>query len=349
MKYSIKKMIVTILFFMISGYPMNAAAEDIKRIILMETMPVPAVLEHSRWFQVQLKELGYENGKNMDLVVLKANGDRKLAETLLSAELAKGDLDIVVTIATLASQAAVKLLKGKDIPIFFFQVSDPVGAGLVERLNAPTGSNITGKVFTVNRQAKIEMILRLVDQTNVRKPIRFGIIHSSYPSAMGDIRDFKIFEKTRNDVVIVPCEITYQKVPDGLPSMLEQVKKGIIALDGKVDFWIEPLGPLGETLEYTSLLLTHSKIPIAIGTKLDSVKMGALMHVTPNMEASGREAALLADGILKGKNPGQIPVIPPSEFDLGINLTTALNLNIVVPPDLLKMAGKNIYRSPKIP
>ena len=68
------------------------------------------------------------------------------------------------------------------------------------------------------------------------------------------------------------------------------------------------------------------------------------MHITPNLEAAGREVALLADKILKGKDPGQIPVTPPLKFDLGFNLSTALKLKIVIPPDMLKLAGKNIYR-----
>lgn len=329
---------------MIIGLTALGAANDVKKITLIETMPVPSVLEHSRWFQFQLKEMGYEEGKNLQLTILKANGDRQLAEKLLTAELAKGNPDLVVTIATLASQTAAKLMKDRDVPILFFQVSDPVGAGLVKAINAPSGTNITGKVFTVNRAAKIEMILRLVGQTALPKPIRFGCIHSTYPSSQGDIRELKKIDGVREDIVFVTFEITYRKVPDGLPAMIEETGKAIKQLEGKVDFWIEPLGPLGEAPIYTRTLLEHSTIPIAMGTKLGSVKMGALMHVTPNMEASGRETALLADEILKGKDPGTIPVTPPSNFDLGINLTTALKLSIVIPPDMLQLAGEHVYR-----
>jgi putative ABC transport system substrate-binding protein len=322
----------------------SAAANDSKRVILLETMPVPAVLEHSRWFQTQLQESGYVEGENLNLSILKAEGDRELAEELLSAELAKGDPDLVVTIATLASQTAAKLLKDTDVPILFFQVSDPVGAGLLEQLNVPTGTNITGKIYTVSREAKIEMILRLVSQTVTHTPIRFGFIHSTYPSALGDLRELKNIEKIRDDIVLVPYEIQYKEVPAGLPAMIEETRNAVQELADIVDFWMEPSGPLGETSEYTEILLEHSTVPIAFGMKLDSVKMGALIHVTPNMEASGREAALVAVRILTGENPGQIPVTPPSDFDLGLNLATALRLNIVVPPDILQLAGEHVYR-----
>jgi len=214
-----------LLITLIIGLASLAVASDVKKVILIETMPVPAVIEHSRWFQVQLKELGYEQNKNLKLTILKANGDRQLAEKLLNAELAAGNPDLVVTIATLASQTAAKLLKDTDIPIMFFMVSDPVGSGLVKQINAPTGTNITGKVYTVNRNAKIEMLFQLVSQIVVHRPIRFGIIHSTYPSSVGDIRELKMIAKRRGDITFVPYEIEYKKVPAGLPAMIEGTKK----------------------------------------------------------------------------------------------------------------------------
>lgn len=323
-----------------------AWANESKRLILMESMPIPSVLEHSKWFQLQMEDMGYIPGMNLELVILKAKGDRELAERLLSLELSKGNPnpDLVVTIATLASQAAAKLLKGKDVPILFFQVSDPIGAGLIKKINAPTGTNITGKVFTVSRNAKIEMLLRLLGQTAVPKPIRFGLIHSTYPSALGEIRELKKIEKGRADLVFVSYEIPYSRMPYGLPAMIEATRKAVSLLAGKIDFWIEPIDPLGETREYTYTLIQNSNIPIALGTKLYSMKNGALMHITPNLEASARETALMADQILNGKNPGQIPVTSPAKIDLGFNLTTTLNLGIVIPPDMLRLAGENVYR-----
>lgn len=322
----------------------DVSAQQTRHVILMETMPVPAVLEQSRWFQQSLQDIGKQEGIPIALTLLEANGDRRLAEELLSAELSKGIPDLVVTIATLATQTAVKLLQGQDVPILFFSVSDPVGAGIVEQLYVPTGTNVTGKVYMVSQEAKIEMLLRLLGQTAVQLPIRFGFIYCSYPSAQWDIQELQKVAATRDDVIFVPYEIPYKEIPDGLSEMFENVKAAIQALEGKVDFWMESLGPLGNTSEYTQVLLDFSDIPIVSGAKLNAVKMGALMHITPNLKASGQEAAMLAMQILKGQEPGQIPVTPPSAFDVGVNLTTALRLKIVIPPDILQMAGEHVYR-----
>lgn len=338
--------VVAILVFIVNVpiHPTASQAGDGKRVIVLETMPVKAVLDHTRWFVMQLEQLGYERGENIEIVILQANGDRKRAASLLNESIAQGKPDLVVTNATLASQEAARLLKGKNIPQLFFTVADPVGAGLIKQIGQPTGTFITGKVFSLRRESKIDMVLRLVGQTDPKRPIRFGFIHSTYPSSVGDIRELKRAVDKRDDVEFIAYQLEYKKVPEGLPAMIEDTLAGIEALKDSVDFWWEPLGPLGETAVYTEALLTHSQVPIALGNKLDSVMLGALVHIAPQMEASGRETADLADAILQGVDPGKLPPNPPNSFEIGLNLTTALKNQIVVPPDILDLAGENIFK-----
>ncbi len=319
-------------------------ADGGKRILLLETMPVPVVKAHSRWFLEELESLGYRNGTTMDLQILEANGDRALAETLLASAVRKKRPDLVVTNATLASQTALKLLNGTGIPILFMTVSDPVGAGLIHEIGKPTGTNITGRVHTISRQTRINMVMGLLEQTKRQKPIRIGFIHSSYPSSMGDLRELQDAAKKRSDVEFIPYAIEYRKVPQGTSDMLREVRKGVESLEERVDYWWEPSGPLGELVEYSELLIGHSKKAVVMGTKLKSVEKGALMHLTPSIEGSGREVARLADAILKGSNPADLPVVPPHSFELGVNLGTALKYGIVIPSDIIKLAGKHLYK-----
>jgi putative tryptophan/tyrosine transport system substrate-binding protein len=350
MKYMKRVSIMAMSFFasviLIALYIMVSPAfcQDAKRVILLETMPVPVVLKHSEWFVKQMNELGYIQGDNMDLVVLKADGDRNKAETVLKKAVGKQKPDIVVTNATLASQTAKKILEKTNIPIVFMTVSDPVGAGLISKIGVPTKTNITGKVHMIDRETRINMVMRLIRPAYKKKPVRIGFIHSSYPSSVGDLRDLSEVSKKRDDVIFLSYEVRYRKVPEGLPGMLEDTIEGIEALNDNVDCWWEPSGPLGEVAEYSHLLLTHSSHPIVMGTKLKSVELGALLHLTPKIETSGRETAIMVDAILKGAHPGNLPPLPPSDFDIGINLKNSLKHNIVIPPDLLKLAGKQIYR-----
>jgi putative ABC transport system substrate-binding protein len=314
------------------------------RLILLESLPVPVVLEHSRWFVRGLGDLGYPAGSGLELTRLEANGDLERAERLLRDALKNARPDLVVTYATLASQAAAPILAEAEIPQLFLTVSDPVGAGLIEKVGAPTGSHITGMVHTLSRDAKLGMAMRLFGPAVGRRPVRFGFIYSAYPSSRGDFEKLREVAAKRGDAIFLGREIPYRKIPDGMAAMMADVTNAVRALDDQVDGWFEPSGPLGELPAYTRRILETSAKPIVFGNRLDSAREGALLHMTPDLERSGREAARLAADILNGRNPGEIPPAPPSLFKVGVHLGTALELGITVPPDILALAGEDVFR-----
>lgn len=315
-----------------------------KRVVLIKTMPVPAVMNHSRWFVNGLKDLGYISGETLDLIEFQADGDRQRAENFLSKMLLTQKPDLVVSSATLASQAAYKVLKNKGIPLIFMTVSDPVGAGIVEKLGVASGEFVTGRVHELNRLTVLDAVVNLVGQKKTGEVTKFGIIASSYPSSQGEIVKLREIDLQRDDVSFFIKTIPYQKVPQGLPAMLEDVKKNIRLLENQINYWWEVSGPLAESPAFTELLQKNSKKKIALGVTMRSAEQGVLLVLTPNEKGTGLEVARLAKAILNGADPGKIPVVAPSAFDLGINLTTALNLDVIVPSDMLKLAGKNIYR-----
>lgn len=317
--------------------------KDFKRIILLETMDVKVVRDRSHWLKVQLKDLGYREGVNMELLVLKANGSAEHAEALLQEALDKDTPDLVVSNATLASKAAAKLLKGTNIPQLFVTVSDPIGAGLVEKTGVPSGKNITGRVHNITRETKVKLVLRLIQGKVITRPIRFGYIHSSYPSSVGDIRQLKAIAENNKDITFISYEITYKKFPENIDYMLEELAKGLKQLEGEIDFLWEPLEPFAESIEYNKLLQSQATVPVVYGVNRESAQIGALIYLAPDPEGEGREVGVLADKILKGEPAGNIPVIPPVKFNLGINVTTAQKMNIVVPPDILRLARGNIF------
>jgi putative tryptophan/tyrosine transport system substrate-binding protein len=345
----LKPCLISLMLFLLTGFFSDGISDTITRekpykVILMETMPVKTVLVHSVWFIKQLEELGYKKRETLDLTILKIKGDREYGKKLLKTELEKGRSDLVVTNATLASQIAHEMIKGLDIPQVFFSVSDPVGAGLIKRIGEASNTHITGRVHMIPRETRVNMVMSLIKNTQTKGPLRIGFIHSSYPSAIGDIRRLKLAVKDRTDIKFVSYQVQYKKMPEGKDKMLADTRAAIEKIRDQVDFWWEPSGPLGEINEYTRLLINHSSHAIVMGNKLDSVKSGALLHLTPHPEATGRETALIADAILKGLDPGTIPVTPPARFDLGINITTAIKNNIVIPPDILDLAGDQVFR-----
>ncbi len=328
---------------LLPAYPAGAAQAK-KRIIVIETMPVPVVLEHSSWFMDEMATLGYVAGQNTVFEVIKARGDKQLALSLLKEAMEEGKPDVVVTFATLASQAAYEALKGGKVPIVFAVVADPVGAGLIKQVGVPSGSNITGLVFTLFRKIKVDMAMRLLAERPPGRPVRFGIVHSSYPSARGDVRIYKKIAQSRSDLEFLTHEIPYKKMPQGLTAMLVDYQKGVDQLKTGVDFWWQVSGPLGEVEQSTALLLGTTSVPLIYGNTLKSVRDGALFTINANFQEGGCETARLVHAVLRGGDPGKIPVVPPQTFDLGVNLTTAMKLQIAIPSDIMTMAGERVYR-----
>ena len=315
-----------------------------KRIIVIETMPVPVVIEHSRWFKSNMAALGYTDGKNAEFVMIKAEGSRNRALKLLRKALDAKKTDIVVTFATLASQAAWEVLKDSGTPVLFSVVSDPVGAGLIQKVGDPTGTNITGTVATISRETKIEMVLKILKKKAGAGKIRFGSVYSSYPSSIGDITGLKEIAAKMKNVEFISYELPYRNLPEGLETMLIDYARGIKALEPKVDYWWQTSGPLYEVEDTTHLQMKLSKLPVAYGVTLRSVELGALMTINADFREGGKETARLADLILKGTPPGNIPVIAPKNFNMGLNLKTAMDIGVTIPSDMMSLAGKHIYQ-----
>ncbi|WP_320042668.1 ABC transporter substrate binding protein [uncultured Desulfobacter sp.] len=216
---------------------LSAQERQIKNIVVIVTMPVPVCDLNLKWFLAEFDRLGYKDGETMNLTVIRANGDRKFAENELRRIIKTRKPDAVATIATLASQAAMTVLKDTNIPIFFSSVSDPVGAGLIKKVGEPTGINIAGRVFTVPKEVRLDVAIRLARQiVSEDRPIRLGYIFSSYPSSEGEYMRLKTIARENADIQLESYRLDYKKVPEGIASMLADVKSGIKALSGAIPF-----------------------------------------------------------------------------------------------------------------
>lgn len=324
--------------------PSHAAGRAAERIVLVQTMPVPIVERHMESVKNSLRELGYVQGETAFYETVYAKGSLARAEERLRQIKNSYRPDVVITVATLATQAAWKVFGGTDVPVVFCVVSDPVGAGIIEAINRPTGANVTGRVFTLPRRTMLGFAQELATQLISDRPVRYGVIHSDYPSSISDVRMLRETVREAPAASIAAYDFPYREMPAGLEEMLADAESGIQALEGEVDFWWEVSGPLGEVREFPKLLMSKSDKPMIFGNKLETMEMGALLAVCLDPESGGKEVAGIADRILRGADPGRIPVTPPDNFDLGVNLKTALKLGIVVPSRILELADENIYR-----
>jgi putative ABC transport system substrate-binding protein len=210
----------------------------------------------------------------------------------------------------------------------FWASIDPVGGNLVASLARP-GSNVTGlSVQSKDLASKRVEILREVISDLRRLAILTNVGNSYAVLETGAAQA----AARMLDLDVVALEI--RRAEDIAPAF-EALKARAGALYGVTD-------PLTQTsrIRINTFALV-ARLPTMYGLR-EAVEAGGLMSYGPNITDLYRRAAEFVDKILRGANPGYIPVEQPTKFDFIINLTTAKALGLDVPPTLLTRADEVI-------
>lgn len=311
---------------------------------MLETMTAPIIQEGTDILLNHLKTLEFPHKEGLVIVRKNAEGNYDNAIALLKKEIEKGKPDIIVTVATYATKAAVELLGGTNIPIVFMIVSDPVGSGIVSQIGEPSKTNVTGVVYSVTQKATIDMMLKVLSNYKKKRPLRFGVVYSSYPSAMGDVRRLKKAAEGKPNVQFIYKEIPFRSGKEGEMPMLEDAIQACRSLNGQVDFMWEPGGYMAVLPQTAKMFVKASSVPFAFTRFQNMLKEGALLRVAPNSQMSAIAAAEYVNLILNGADPGSLPVMVPGDMDIGLNLTTAKKMKLVIPSEIMELAKDNFVQ-----
>jgi len=276
-------------------------------------------------FQQGLRELGYVEGKNVIMEYRSAEGNVALLPEL-AAELVRSKVDIIVA----AGSGYAGILAAKNatttIPIVFVGLgADPVEAGLVESLAHP-GVNITG--FTALTMETVGKRLELFKET-VPTLVRVAVLYDpANPGNLNEVKEVQmagrslgltvqLWEVRGTDDFERVFAALSQERPDGLfmtggPLMNANVKR-------IVDFALE------------------SRLP-SMHVRRESVEAGGLISYGSDLVDQSRRAASYVDKILQGTKPADLPVQRPMKFELVINLKTAQQTGLTIPPEVLYRA-----------
>jgi putative ABC transport system substrate-binding protein len=274
-----------------------------------------------------LHTLGWIAGHNVDLEFRWSDGDEALLRKY-AAELVATSPDVLITEGT-AALAAVQR-ETKSIPTIFVNVSDPVGQGFVASLARP-GGNATGfTLFEFSMATKwVEILRELVPAVKhigfLFNPVGYAYANLFLQAVRAAAESFKI------DVNPIPVEEDVQ-VERSLAALGQQPDSGLITLH-------DPF-----TIKRRDLVIAQVaryRIP-AVYTLRAFALSGGLASYGADLADPWRQAAAYVDRILKGANPGELPVQQPTKFELVINLKTAKALNLTMPQALLVAADEVI-------
>jgi putative ABC transport system substrate-binding protein len=277
-------------------------------------------------FQQRLDELGYVKGKNIVIEYRSAEGKPdRLFE--LASELVRLNVHLIVAAATPAAVAAKQ--STTTIPIVMVDVGDPVATGLVTNLARPTG-NITG-VATLSPELsgkRIELLKEVV-------PTASRIAVFSNPTSLTNPLQLKEVQAAAQALAvrIQPLEVAKSEDFEGVfAAMVRERTDAFMVLPDPVFN--------AERARLVSLAAKY-RLP-AIYDRRAYTDVGGLLTYGPNFPDLLRRAAVYVDKILKGAKPSDLPVEQPTKFELIINLKTAKQIGLTIPPNVLARADKVI-------
>jgi putative tryptophan/tyrosine transport system substrate-binding protein len=273
-----------------------------------------------------LDELGYVEGKNIELVNRFAEGHYDRFDGL-AAELVTAKVDVIVGAISPAAIAAKR--QTANIPIIFVGSGDPIGMGLVDTLARPSG-NVTGTSALATDLAAKNLELLKDCFSNLSA---VGILANSNSPIL---RSYVSAVQAAAEILHVSVDVVGVRSPDELERGFSEM--GNAHVDAVL---LMPDGMFTNDRKHIAELALAHKLP-AIGSSAELTEAGALMSYGANLVDMFHHSAVYIDKVLKGTNPADIPVEQPVRYDFVVNLKTAKALGITIPPSLLARADEVI-------
>ena len=245
----------------------------------------------------------------------------------LAEELVRLNVDLIIAPTTVEVRAAKAATK--TIPIVFYNVPDPVGSGLVDSLARP-GGNVTG-FSTINALLSGKR-LELLKET-VPKLTRVAVLWD--PQNPSSVQQWKELQQPARELGLQLHSMEVSSADKYESAFKEAVK----TRSGALLVTQSTLGAANGPRVHE--LAVKYRLP-AIATRGENVSSGALMSYGADGIESYQRAAVMVDKILKGTKPADLPVERPTRFEFLINLKTAKQIGLTIPPNVLVRANKVI-------
>jgi putative ABC transport system substrate-binding protein len=328
----IRREVLTLLGGAAAAWPLAARAQQSERMrrigVLFATgQKDPDTPNRIAAMRQALQSFGWNEGKNLWIDIRFGDGDTKIIQKH-AGELVGSNPDAILVLGTVVVMALQQVTR--SIPVVFVQVSDPVKAGFVSSLSHP-GGNITGfTTYEYTIGGKWLEVLKDISPSVTQ--VLFLLNPENSAQWAGYNRAFEAFGPTIG-VRIVPGAVRDR---DEIESVIDRFAR-------------EPNGgllvpPDAITVVHQQLIVRladRHRLPAVYPYRAWAVN-GGLLSYGIDVVDQFRRATSYINRILKGENPGDLPVQAPTEFKLVINLKTAKTLGLDVPTSLIARADEVI-------
>ena len=309
-----------------AAWPVASKAQQAERVRLVGVLNIlgpddPEAQARRAVFEQTLQQLGWTVGRDLKIEIRQVGSDRDRLRRY-AAELVALAPDVIFSLGSLPVASLQQATR--TIPIVFMNVTDPVGAGLVESMAHP-GGNITGfSNFEYSMSGKWAELLKQI-APNVTRALVFRDPTSA--SGIGQ------FAAVRSVAQSLGVELTPVNVRD-----TDEMERAVAAFarSGNGGVIVTTGGSAAHRKLIISLAARH-KLPSVYPYRYYALD-GGLISYGPNTYDPVRRAAGYVDRILKGEKPADMPVQAPTKFELVVNLKTAKTLGLTIPQSLLATA-----------
>ena len=276
-------------------------------------------------FRRGLRDLGYVEGRNIALE-FRASGGKPERNVDLALELVSLKVDLIVAEGAGAIRAAKKATS--KIPILMSEVNDPITLGFVANLAHP-GGNITGlsNLSPELSGKRLELLKEAIPKIS-----RVALLAYRGVAMRTSIEEAQLAARSAH----LQLELLEVTGPGEFESAFETAKKQ--RAEALMQIQAGVLTPYQQRIIE---LAAKNKLPALYNSGVD-VKAGGLMSYGFDAVERQRRLAALVDKILKGAKPANLPVEQPTKFELVINLKTAKQIGLSIPPNVLVRADKVI-------
>ena len=285
----------------------------------------PALNETRRGFLDGLKQAGFVEGQNLTFLYQNAQGDVGNARNIAEKFLADG-VDVLTPCTTPNVQATVRVAKGGRTPVVFACVTDPVAAGIIESVERPSGTNVTGVYNPLPIGELFDLFLRI--QPGLKTA---GTVYNASEGNSQVINRQAKAEAERRGLKWVEATVAGSA----------DVRTATESLVGKVDALI--LGQdntVASAFEAVVKVANERQLPL-FSMDTQAPARGAIASLAAsNYEQGVLWAKELVAPVLLGTDPATVTPVRPRVFDLQVNLQAASAAKLTIPKDVIDRASR---------
>lgn len=305
----------------------GAAQSALPRIGFLSPSTAAAASPFVEGLRQGLRESGYAEGSQIAIEYRFADGKfDRLPE--LASELVRLQVQVIVATVTQASLAAKNATS--TIPIVMVAVADPVASELVRSLARP-GGNVTGtsSVSAETARKSLELLKEVVPDLR-----RVAVLWNP----ANRVFQMQVLRETEAAARVLGLELQMLQAHD-----LKSIERAFKAMskEGVAALNVLPDPTLGAYAQRIAALAATGRVA-SVGGSLVYAEAGGLMAYGPSFYELSRSAAGYVAKILNGAKPSDLPIEQPTKFEYLINLKTAQQLGLTIPPSLLLRAERTI-------